>query len=261
MREVTETLLTLPMPILAMLLLGLVLWLHRGWSLVLIGGATLAFLGLSVPLVATWLETQLGEAAPSFDVATPGDAVAIVVPTAGIFADSQGGWWPSSASIRRAVAGQALAERTSLPLVLIGGSPLGEAETEAVSVARQLDLVGPDRPDDPTVLIESGARNSAETAAAARTIAERLGGTHIVLVTSPVHVARMAANLRHVGLTVSAHAPAPHASPQQPLGVLAPYLPSAAGLAGSRAALHEYLGILWYLINGHIVMADLEPGS
>jgi hypothetical protein len=43
--------------------------------------------------------------------------------------------------------------------------------------------------------------------------------------------------------------------------VLAPYLPSAAGLAGSRAALHEYLGILWYLINGHIVMADLEPGS
>jgi len=242
------------MPILVLLLAGLVLWSRRGLSLVLIGGATLAFLGLSLPLAVVWLEAPLRDAAPRFDAAAPGDAVAIVVPTAGVFADSQGGWWPSAGSIRRAVAGQALAERSGLPLVLIGGRPLGEAESEAASTARQLGLSGP------AVVIESSARNSAETAAAARLIAENLGGTRVVLVTSPIHVARMAASLRHVGLAVSAHAPAPVLPPDQPLGALAPYLPSAKGLARSRAAMHEYLGILWYLLNGDIAMADLELG-
>lgn len=254
MREAAETLLTLPMPILALLLAGLVLWSRRGWSLVLIGTATLAFLGFSVPLTVAWLEAPLADAAPRFDAAAPGDAVAIVVPTAGVFADSQGGWWPSAGSIRRAVAGHALAERSGLPLVLIGGNPLGEAESEAASVARQLGLGGSE------VLIESSARNSAETAAAAHTIAEQLGGEHVVLVTSPVHVARMVASLRHAGLRVSAYAPVPVAPPLQPLGALAPYLPSAGGLARSRAAMHEYLGIAWYLLNGDIAMADLELG-
>jgi uncharacterized SAM-binding protein YcdF (DUF218 family) len=254
MREVAETLFTLPIPILALLLAGLVLWSRRGLSLALTGTATLAFLGLSVPLAVAWLEAPLAAAAPRFDAAAPGDAVAIVVPTAGIFADSQGGWWPSAGSIRRAVAGRALAERSGLPLVLIGGSPLGEAESEAASVARLLGLAGP------AILIESGARDSAETAAAARTIAERLGGAHVVLVTSPIHVARMAASLRHAGLVVSVHAPVPVAPPRQPLGALAPYLPSAEALARSRAAMHEYLGILWYLLNGDIAVADLELG-
>jgi uncharacterized SAM-binding protein YcdF (DUF218 family) len=254
MREIAETLTTLPMPILVLLLIGLVMWSRRGMSFVLMGGATVAFLGLSMPMTAAWLERPLSDAAPRFDPEAVRDAVAIVVPTAGVFADSQGGWWPSSGSVRRAVAGQALAERTGLPMVLIGGSPRGEAESEAVSVASQLGLTGP------MVLVETDANNSSETATAARTMADRLGGSHVVLVTSPAHVARMAASLRHAGLEVSAHASAPILPPRQPLGALAPYLPSAEGLSHSRAVMHEYIGILWYLLNGDIAMADLELG-
>lgn len=259
MRALSETLLTLPMPILGLLLLGLAAWSRRRLSLALIGSATLAFLVLAMPMAADVLERPLAGGAAAFDAETA--ATVILVPTAGIFADPEGAWWPSATSIRRAVAGRALQSRTGLPLLLIGGSPAGESESEAATVARQLGLIGADRPASPPVILETGARNSAETARAARLVVERLGGGRLVLVTTPIHMARMAASLRAVGLVVSGHAATAPPPLSRPLGGLEPYLPSAAGLARSGAALHEYLAILWYLLNGDLRFADLGAGA
>lgn len=260
MRALSETLLTLPMPILALLLVGLAAWSRRRLSLALIASATLAFLILAMPMAAGVLERPLADGAAVFDAETAA-ATVILVPTAGIFADPEGAWWPSATSIRRAVAGRALQQRTGLPLLLIGGSPAGESESEAVTVARQLGLIGADGPASPPVILGTEARNSAETAEAARLVVERLGGGRLVLVTTPIHMARMAASLRAVGLVVSGHAAAAAVPLRRPLGTLEPYLPSAAGLARSGAALHEYLAILWYLLNGDLRLADLGAGA
>lgn len=250
MRDLVETFVTLPMPLIAMLVAGLALWRRRTLSLLLIGIATLALVALSVPLTGRALERPLITAAlPYRPDARPAPA-AIVVPTAGVFADSEGGWWSSAASIRRAVAGRRLQRESGLPLILVGGAPFGEAETEAAVVVRQLRLSAAG------VVVETEAKNSIESAAGVARIMGRIGGDRVVLVTSPIHIARMAASLRHQGLHVTAVAAVAPSRPSR-LGRLAEYLPSAGGLARSRAAVREYVGILWYLMAGHIRLIDL----
>ncbi len=249
-RELLETLTTIPVPLVLMLVLGLALWRRRRASFVLIGLASLALIALSLPPAARALQRPLAAAAIAHGADGAPAPQAIVVPTAGIFADSEGRWWSSSDGIRRAVAGRRLQIETGLPLILIGGAPLGEGRAEAAVVAGQVGLAGA------RVIVEAEAGNSAETAAAVAKIMDRLGGSQVVLVTSPLHVARMAASLRHAGLGVTIASAAPLARPD-PLGGLADFVPSAGALAASSAAVREYTAILWYLIEGHFRLIDL----
>ena len=262
MRELAETLVTLPIPLIAVLVLGLMAWRRRRLSLILIGSATAALVGLSMPVVASLLERPLVAAAPAFDAAGDPPTAAIVVPTAGIYEDPAGGWWSSASSIRRAVAARKLQHDTGLPLLLIGGSPEGEDESEAMTVARQVGLIGRANGNaEPPVYMETGARNSAETALAAKLLLERLGGNRVVLVTTPSHIARMAASLRRAGLEVSAHPARAPAKRRRPLGAAEAYVPSAKGLALSTAAVREYVAIVWYLANGYLQISDLRGGA
>ena len=87
MRDVLETLIFVPMPLLFILLVGLVVWRHRRLSFSLICGATVLLVILSLPVTPALLIQPLnmeprlvGEAKPD----------AILVPTAGIFRDPSG---------------------------------------------------------------------------------------------------------------------------------------------------------------------------
>ena len=260
LRELAETLVTLPMPLIAVLVVGLLAWRRRRLSFALIATATAALVGLSMPFTAALLEAPLAAAATAFDPRGPvrAQAAAIVVPTAGIFADPAGTWWASSTSLARAVTGRELQQKSGLPMVLIGGSPSQESESEAVTVARQAGLMGAvNGTSTPPVFMETAARNSAETARAAKVILDRLGAREVVLVTTPAHIARMAAALRHAGLVVRA-LPARAAAPGRPaFGVLTEFIPSAGGLAQSANAVREYVAILWYLGQGYFRPSDL----
>ena len=263
LRELAETLITLPVPLIALLVLGLLAWRRRRLSFALIALSALGLVGFSLPITTDLLEAPLESAAPAFDAAAAdrqAQAEVILVPTAGIFADSEGSWWASSQSVMRAVAGRKLQDSSGLPLVLIGGSPEDEAESEAVTVARQVGLIGrADGARRPPVFMETAARNSAETARAAKLILGRLGARRVVLVTEPAHVARMAASLRHNGLEVLALAARAAAPPRRPLGALTGFVPSAGGLNRSAKAVREYVAILWYLAQGHVRLSDLRP--
>jgi len=264
MKDALEALLTLPVPLIVLLVLGLLLGRRSALGRGLVGLAALALVAFSLPLTADWLERPLAAAAPRFEAGGATAADMILVPTAGIYADPDGGWWPSAESVRRAVAGRALQRETGLPLVLIGGSPDGESESEALTVAREVGLLenGADvGAGPPPVLLETAARDSFETARAAALIAGRLGAERVVLVTAPTHVARMAAALRAAGLAVSAAPSRGGAAAAGPFGRFAPLVPSVAGLARCRAAAHEYLGILWYLLNGRFALSDLGGGA
>lgn len=258
MEHILRTLATLPIPLILVLGIGILVWRRRILSRVLITAATLVLLALSLPMTGRLLEAPLINAAPVLDSVEDLGAAVILVPTGGIFADSTGVWWPSSASIVRAVAAVELRAATGSPLLLIGGSPRGEADSEALVVARAVGLVGPDDAPRDGIILETAARNSAETAAAARPILDRLGADRVILVTSPTHVARMAASLRHLGYPVSIHVARGKRAPIQPLGALEPFVPSAGGLSRSARAVHEYLGLLWYLLNGQLTVADID---
>lgn len=258
-----ENLFVLPIPLVLILVLGLVLWVMRGLSLALMAAATLALLAFSLPLIGGALERPLANGAAPYQAgATPAPA-AILVPTGGIYADMTGVYWASSSSIRRAVAGKRLQQQTGLPLVVIGGAPNGESQAEAAVVARQVGLGGP------SVILETGATNTAETAEAAALILGQLEGNAVILVTSPNHVARMAGALRHAGIWVTM-APIAAESSEAPAKAGAPgtvdddlltlIIPSADGFAHSSAALREYGAIVWYLFQGHLRLADVLGG-
>ena len=76
----------------------------------------------------------------------------------------------------------------------------------------------------------------------------------VVLVTSDLHMARMAASLRHAGLAVL-ELPVP--SSEYKFRGWGDFLPSSRGLAISREAVREYFAILWYLATDRLDLLDL----
>ena len=257
MIDIVRALAALPIPLVLLSVVGALVWRRRALSRVLMTTAAIALLALCLPVTGRLLESPLINAAPIIDLFEDNRDAAIMVPMAGIFADATGVLWPSSASVVRAISALEVSAATGSPLILIGGSPLGEAESEAMVVARAVDLVGPDDTPRTGIYLETAARNSLETAAAAKLILDRLGAIHVILVTSPTHVARMAASLRHLGYRVSVHLARGTPAPIQPLGAAEPFIPSADGLSRSAGAVHEYLGLLWYLLQGYLTVSDL----
>lgn len=260
MTDILRALAAFPIPLILLLAVGVLLGLRRGLGRLLVTVATVMLVAVCLPSVGRLLERPLIAAAPVFDPAHDPRDAAILVPTAGIFPDAAALWWPSSESVLRAVVGRKLHAATGLPLLLIGGSPRGESESEAMVVARAMQLVDSRDNPVPGVFLETAAANSMETAAAAKPILDQLGVHHIVLITSPTHTARMAASLRHLGYTVSIHIDEEAPTMDEPLGALEPFIPSADGLWRSTGAVHEYLGIVWYLLNGYLTVSDLKLG-
>ncbi len=128
-------------------------------------------------------------------------------------------------------------------------------------VAHHLGLSGP------SVITETKARDTAETARAAARMVGEMDGNAVILVTSPSHVARMAGALRHNGLFVTT---VPTAPPDDAIraarrgavdtALLMQFMPSAKGLARSSRAMREYVAILWYIIQGDLRIADMIGG-
>ena len=136
-------------------------------------------------------------------------------------------------------------------MILSGGSPNDETRSEAEVLASQLGLFGPG------IILETEARSSYETAVHAARIMKMRGGDHILLVTSSVHIARMAASLRRQGLVVSAVPVRSWDGKPKLVEWISDFLPSTRGLGRSRAAVHEYIAILFYMIHGRIRASDL----
>lgn len=246
MRDLVETLFALPMPILLLMLAALFLWQWVRLRNALFVAATVLLTALSLPVVADKLSGPL--AAGAVNGGEPAGIYAIVVPTAGAFVDASGTWWPSAESIRRAAAGLVLHRNSHADLIITGGSPLSGQPPEAAVVAHGMGL------EDDAVRLETDARNTRETAVAVARMLAGEGTRRVVLVTSPVHFARMAASLRHHGFEVL-RSPASLRHDGR-AGGWTDALPSAGGLALSRAALHEYAAIIAYLIRG-----DIDPGD
>ncbi len=248
MRDVLVDLLTLPMPILWLLVLALVLWRWKGLSRAVFLVGALLFLALSLPASGRLLVWSLQAGTPVFAGKVPDGTSAILVPTAGTSDDGTGRWWPGAASIVRLATALRLQERWDLPIILSGGSVESNQPPEAETLAAHFGLQGPD------IRLETQARNSSETAEAVVAMLAGEPNPRVILVTSATHVARMSAVLRHHGVAVTAAVAAGgDAGPWAP----SDFLPSYQGLMMSRGAFQEYMGILWYLATDRLDFEDL----
>ena len=175
----------------------------------------------------------------------------IVIPTAGAFEDLGGRWWPISDTIRRLSSGLLLRQTLGLPLIISGG-PMVEGHLSEAAIAARLFALQ----EGPGIRLEQHSRNSYEAAARVAELLRPTGAEVVLLVTTDLHMARMAASLRHQGIGVVGK---PVRRPDYYQYTWSDAVPTNFGLTIWRYALTEYAAIAWYLASGKISAADLVP--
>lgn len=159
----------------------------------------------------------------------------------------------------RVLYAAALYKQGKAPYILLSGGKIDwmdpSEDAQAVEMASLLDLVGVPRQ---TLWLQEQSRNTAEDAAFCAAILRDHGVTHILLVTSAMHMPRSVALFEKQGLEVTP-APTDFGVTQQRwetfwqgnLGsVIFNLLPNASSLNMTTNALKEYIGMAVYSIQG-----------
>lgn len=247
--RVVESLLLPPGNTVLLLLAALLLWRLRRLARALLLLALAMLYVTSIPATAEWLIGSLERrfvAIPPQATQTRG-AGAIVVLGAGRYpeAPEYGSDTVSALALERLRYAAWLHQRTGLPVLVTGGSTMGQPIPEAQLMQRALEqdfgIAG--------VWTEERSHTTAENARfSAEALAQR--GIHrILLVTHALHMARAASVFRHAGMDV---VPAPtgfHEPHPVDRGMTA-WLPRIDALHRTDQALHEYIGMLWYGLRG-----------
>lgn len=154
---------------------------------------------------------------------------------------------PSETSLSRTVMGVVLSRAwIGMPMVFSGGNgdPAKTGVSEAQAMAETAVTLGV-RKDG--ILVEGTSRNTLESAVAvAGIIRER----RIVLMTSAFHMRRSVRMFEKQGFTVTP-APVAYLTEQAPI-TLWSFIPSAASMCLSAAAMQEYGSRAWYSLIGKI---------
>lgn len=232
LKALVRSLLLPPASPLILAVLGALLLRHRRWM----GGALLA-LGLgslwlfATPVVADALERLVAHY-PALDLDRPTQAQAIVILGGGglrEYAPEYRASAPEYVLLERLSYGAFVARRTGLP-ILVTGAPR-EAPAMQTSLARDFQV--------PPRWVEDRSRDTFENARYTAQMLKPLGVRRIILITSSTHLWRAAHEFEDAGFDV---VPAPQ-------GVWAPrdlqalrFIPGAAGLERSSAAVYEMIG-------------------
>jgi uncharacterized SAM-binding protein YcdF (DUF218 family) len=150
-------------------------------------------------------------------------------------------------TLMRLRAAARLQRQTHVPLLVSGGAPDGQAESEAVLMARSLK-------DDFGVearWVESNSINTNQNAILSTQLLRQDNIQQIFLVTDAIHMPRARWAFEHVGLLV---VPVPSHFVASRDFHLASFIPNAQSLKNSHYAIHEWLGLLGYSLR--YVVAD-----
>ena len=225
---------------------GLALWQRRRLlAVVLLATSIVTLFLFSMPIVGNALYTSLETYPVRFPgTPIPADVGAIVVLAGGRSSNAPeyGGETVSSQSLVRLRYAARLHRETGLPLLVSGGSVRDEQISEAVLMKDVLEQ----ELGAPVRWLEERSRNTAENA---RYSADLLRGeniTVVILVTHAAHMPRAVEQFYDHGVSVVAR---PTGKSERGMhGSLLEWIPSAGGLEASRAAMHEYVGRIWYRI-------------
>jgi uncharacterized SAM-binding protein YcdF (DUF218 family) len=204
-------------------------WRRVGGLLLALGLAALWL--FATPVVADVLERLVAQY-PALDIDKPTQAQAIVILGGGgerDFAPEYRGPAPEYVLLERLSYGAFVARHTGLP-ILVTGAPL-EALAMQTSLSRDFGM--------PPRWVENRSRDTFENARYTAQMLKVEGIRRIILITSSTHLWRAAHEFEDAGFQV---VPAPQ-------GVWAPrdmkalrFIPGAAGLERSNAAVYEMIG-------------------
>jgi uncharacterized SAM-binding protein YcdF (DUF218 family) len=130
--------------------------------------------------------------------------------------------------------------------VLVSGGLLGRWPESAAVVMREM-LVAEGVPDA-QIWLEDRSTTTYENALYSAEILRRKGIRHIVLVTEAHHMLRSERCFRKQGMDVT---PAPCNFDDGPDSVEG-FLPDGSAILDNEKALHEFVGLGWYLVRGRI---------
>lgn len=232
LKTLARTLILPPSVCLVLILVGMLLvWRRRrfGWTAFTVGFVSLWL--FCTPIVADGL-SSLAERYPALNPDRPVTAQAVVVLGGGALrtgAPEYNGGIVEATSLERVTLAAFLARRYSLPLAVSGAPP--EALTMSQTLSRNFGV--------PPRWIEGNSRDTYENAQLSARILLPAGIRRIILVTSSAHEWRAAHEFMAAGFDV---VPAPIGlSGYRDPGIFR-FIPSAAALARSNAAVYELLG-------------------
>ncbi len=149
---------------------------------------------------------------------------------------------PTAAGVERLTAAARLYRRHGWPILVTGGRIASESVSSAVLCKRFLvDLGVPPE----AVLMEEKSLNTYQNAIYSKQVCDREGLRRALLVTSGYHLPRAVYCFEKAGLPVI---PFPCGLRTWPAmrHAAAAWLPDATSLAATSAALHEWIGLLYY---------------
>lgn len=146
-------------------------------------------------------------------------------------------------TLERAAAAALLHRKTRLPIIVSGGSPF-TANPEAEAVARWLEEAGvPSK----SILAESAARDTIESAANVKKLCDEKGYKKILLLTFAYHMPRAVFLFEKAGFAELVPFPVARRAMPGARRDLTDYLPGSS--LEARAALNERLGLLVYRLS------------
>lgn len=238
LKAIAKALLLPPTGLLLLALIGLALIRrHPRAGRLLATASVLTLLALSTPIVAGALVRLLDDS-PPIDLAVAKTAQAIVIPGGGVRRNAleYGGDTLGRLTLERVRYGARLAKQTGLPVLVTGGSVLGNTVPEAVLMKEALES----EYGVPVRWVEDRSRNTRENAALTARLLAADGVRRVVLVLHAFDVPRAVPLYEAAGLDVV----------RAPIGIangspdfLDDFVPGIAALVTSYYACYELAGI------------------
>lgn len=230
--------------VIGMLGLGVLPFARRtGLGLLALGALGAWVLGM--PLTASLLAAPLERAPPFSPALIEGLEVdAIVVLGGGQYQHAPefgGDSEVSRLTLERLRYAARVHRATGLPLAVSGGYPVGGRQSEAALMRESLESDF----QVPVRWAEDGSVNTAENAILTR---RAFGFATVVLVTHAAHMRRARHAFEEAGMTV-VPAPLGFISGRGEGLVFSDLLPTRDGFLGTRYALYEYFGAVWYWLH------------
>ncbi len=230
-----------PLSLLLLGLAGLLLWHKRPRiARALLSSTVILLWLLSTPFLADALLQTL-EVRPLVltDKATTADAIVVLGGGTYFNAPEYGNDTVSNASLERLRYAAKLHRITGKPILLTGGTPLGNNISEAALMKSVLELEF----DTPVKWVENKSDNTLENARFSYRLLQQSGIKRIYLVTHAWHMPRSLLVFQAAEFEVI---PAPTAYTTRYKTDLMTFIPNADAFFNSRIYLHEIIGILWY---------------
>ena len=239
LKAIAKSLLLPPTGLLLVALIGLaIIRRHPRTGRTLATAAVATLLALSMPIVAGGLVRLLDDS-PPIDLAVAKTAQAIVIPGGGVRRNAleYGGDTLGRLTLERVRYGARLAKATGLPVLVTGGSVMGNTVPEAVLMKEVLES----EYGVQVRWVEDQARNTRENAEYTARMLEADGVMRVVLIVHAFDVRRAIPLFREHGLQV---VPAPIGIPSSSIDLTDDLVPGLAALISSYYACYEMGGLL-----------------